>query len=153
VTLIVFLIAVTWVPAMLLLLLQAMFAGSASFVRANLFLIPAVTVFAAVQVFMSALAMLALSSLSRSRRFVAIMYAGIILFTAVMYQAISRITGSRVWAWISPEDTLDVLADAVFRIPVRGAMPVSGALVAVAVLMGASLWILARRVRAVEVVT
>ena len=67
--------------------------------------------------------MLALSSLSKSRRFVAVMYAGIIFFTAAMYQALAAITGSRRWAGISPGDMMDVVADAVFRIrstpPVR----------------------------------
>jgi ABC-2 type transport system permease protein len=152
-TLVVFLAAVTWVPAMLLLLLQMMFAGSAAFLRANLFLFPAITVFSAIQVLVSAFAMLALSSLSKSRRFVAIMYASIIFFTAAMYQALTAVTGSRAWAWISPEDTFDVLADAVFRAPGGAAMPLPAALLVVAVLIGASLWILERRVRGVEVVT
>jgi ABC-2 type transport system permease protein len=153
VTLVVFLIAVTFVPAILLLLLQMMFAGSAAFIRANLFLIPAITLFSLIQVLLSAFTMLALSSLSRSRRFVAMMYAGIIFFTAAMYQALSAITGSRAWAWISPEDTLDIIANAIFRVPDLPPMPVPMALVTVIVLIAASIWILERRVRAVEVVT
>jgi hypothetical protein len=40
----VFLLLVTWVPAMLLLLLQVMFRGSFEFLRANVFLFPAITV-------------------------------------------------------------------------------------------------------------
>jgi ABC-2 type transport system permease protein len=153
VTLVVFLIAVTFVPAILLLLLQLMFAGSAAFIRANLFLIPAITLFSLIQVLLSAFTMLALSSLSRSRRFVAMMYAGIVFFTAAMYQALSAITGSRAWAWISPEDTLDIIANAIFRVPDLPPMPVPMALATVIVLIAASIWILERRVRAVEVVT
>lgn len=152
VTLVVFLTAVTWVPAMLLLLLQVLFAGSTAFLRDNLFLIPAITLFSAVQVLVSSVAMLALSSLSNSRRFVAIMYAGIVFFTAAMYQALRAITGSRAWAWISPEDTFDVIADAVFRVPGRAALPLPIALAAVGVLAAGAIWILQRRVRAVEVV-
>src|ERR687891_988665 len=45
VTLLIFLTAVTWVPGMLLLLLQMMFAGNFTFLRANLFLFPAITLF------------------------------------------------------------------------------------------------------------
>ena len=153
VTLVVVLAAVTWVPAMLLLLLQMMFAGSAAFLLANVFLFPAITVFSAVQVFVSAIAILALSSLTKSRRFVAIMYAGVVFFTAALYQALTAITGSRSWAWISPEDTFDVLAHAIFRAPGDAAMPLPAALLALAVLTAASLWVLERRVRAVEVVT
>jgi ABC-2 type transport system permease protein len=153
VTLLAFLVGVTLAPALMLLLLQLMFAGSGAFIRDNLFLLPAITLFSLVQVLLSAFAMLALSSLSKSRRFVAMMYAGIIFFTAAMYQALSAITGSRAWAWISPEDTLDVLANAIFRVPGAPVMPVPIALIAVAVLITASLLILERRVRGVEVVT
>src|SRR5687767_9953301 len=45
VTLLVFLTTVTWLPAMLLLMVQTMFAGSMTFLRANLFLIPGITLF------------------------------------------------------------------------------------------------------------
>ena len=153
VTLSVFLIGVTLAPALMLLLLQMLFAGSAAFIRANLFLFPAITLFSLIQVFLSAFAMLALSSLSKSRRFVAMMYAGIIFFTAAMYQALSAITGTRMWAFLSPEDTLDVIADAIFRIPGPRVMPVPLAIVTVLALVGAAVWILERRVRGVEVVT
>ena len=153
VTLVVFLIGVTLLPAILLLFLQMMFAGSLTFVLDNLFLIPAITLFSLIQVFVSAFAMLALSSLSKSRRFVAIMYAGIVFFSAAMYQALSTITGSRAWAWMSPEDTLDVIADSIFRIPASPAMPVPAALLTVVVVIVGSIWILERRVRGVEVVT
>ena len=153
VTLAVFLVGVTFLPAILLLFLQMMFAGSMTFIRENLFLIPAITLFSLIQVFVSAFAMLALSSLSKSRRFVAIMYAGIVFFTAAMYQALTAITGSRAWAWISPEDTLDIVADSIFRIPNPPAMPLPAALLTVIVVIAASVVILERRVRGVEVVT
>ena len=74
----------TWVPALLLLLVQILLAGSFAFVQKNLFLFPAITVFACLQVLMAAFTMLALSSLSKSSRFVAVMYAGIILFTSAI---------------------------------------------------------------------
>lgn len=153
VALAVFLVGVTFAPAILLLLLQMMFAGSIAFIRANLFLIPAITLFSLVQVLLSSFAMLALSSLSKSRRFVATMYAGIVFFTAAMYEALTAITGSGAWAWISPEDTLDIIADAIFRVPNPAPMPVPAALLSVALLIAASIWILERRVRGVEVVT
>src|SRR5690606_7477210 len=55
VTLVAFLLAVTWLPAMLLLVVQMMFSGSAQFIAANLFLIPAITLTCAIQVGVSAL--------------------------------------------------------------------------------------------------
>jgi ABC-2 type transport system permease protein len=153
VTLLVFLTAVTWLPGMLLLLLQMMFAGNFTFLRANLFLFPAITLFSAILVLFSAFAMLALSSLSKSRRFVAMMYAGLIFFTAAMYQALRGITSSRAWAVISPEDTLDVVAAVIFRSPGTPSVPMWAALLTIGVIIAMSIWILERRVRGVEVVT
>ena len=91
----VYVLGVTLVPALLLLLLQIVFAGSLTFLRANLFLLPAITLYALIQALLSAFAILALSSLTNSRRFVSIMYAGVIFFTAAMYQALRGITASR----------------------------------------------------------
>jgi ABC-2 type transport system permease protein len=150
---VIFLMAVTWAPAFMLLLMQIAFSGSTAFVRDNAFLLPAITLFALIQTLMSSFALLALSALSKSRRFVSVMYAGIIFFTAAMYQALRGITGSRSWAWISPEDTLDVLADTIFRVRAPGAMPVAVAALVVVVLIGLSVFILERRVRGIEVVT
>ena len=59
-----FQLLVTWVPAMLLLVLQVMFAGNFTFIGENLFLIPAITLFASVLVLLAAFTMLALSSFS-----------------------------------------------------------------------------------------
>src|SRR5687767_59796 len=152
-TLLLFLTAVTWLPAILLLLLQMMFAGNLTFLAANLFLFPAITVFSAVLVLTSAFAMLALSSLSKSRRFVAVMYAGLIFFTAAMYQALRGITGSQAWAFISPGDVLDVFSRVIFRVTGPTALPFPAAVLFVVLLLGASILVLERRVRGVEVVT
>ena len=144
---------VTWLPAMMLLLLQMLFAGSTKFLAEHLFLLPAITLFAGVQVFVSSFAMLALSSLSNSRRFVAMMYAGTVFFTAAMYQALRAITASSAWAGISPRGTMNVIGDGIFRIEGPRTIPLYAAVIAIAVLIGASTWVLERRVRGVEVVT
>ena len=147
-----FVLAVTLVPAVLLLVLQVIFSGSLTFVRQNLFLLPAITLFSIVQALLSAFAILALSSLSKSRRFVAIMYAGIIFFTAAMYQVLRAITGSRTWAVISPGEMLDVIANTIFRSRAESAVPVYLAIIVVFVIIGAAMLILERRIRGVEVV-
>lgn len=152
-TLLIFLTAVTWLPAILLLLLQMLFAGNLTFLTSNLFLFPAITLFSAVLVLTSAFAMLALSSLSKSRRFVAVMYAGLIFFTAAMYQALRGITGSQAWAFISPGDVLDVFSRVIFRVTGPTALPFPAAVLFVVLLLGASVLVLERRVRGVEVVT
>jgi hypothetical protein len=94
----------------------------------------------------------ALSSLSKSRRFVAIMYAGIVFFTAAMYQVLRGITTSRRWAVISPGEMLDVIANVIFRSKAEPAVPVYVAVLAIAVIIGLAMLVLERRIRAVEVV-
>jgi ABC-2 type transport system permease protein len=148
----VYLLGVTFLPAMLLLLLQVAFSGSTAFVRQNLFLLPAITLVSLTQAILSACAILALSSLTKSRRFVAVMYAGAIFFTAAMSQALRVITGSRAWAVISPGQMMDVVADAVFRVRSTPPVPVAVAVLVIVLLIAASLWILERRIRAVEIV-
>lgn len=147
-----FLVSVTWLPAILLLLVQTMFAGNLAFVQANIFLLPAITLFSLLQVLVSAMTMLALSSMSKSSRFVGIMYAGLIFFTAALFQALRGITGRSSWAWISPTDTLEQLGAYIFRVdPPYQLSPVI-AIITVITLIAGSAWILERNVRGVEVV-
>jgi ABC-type transport system involved in multi-copper enzyme maturation permease subunit len=149
-----FLTFVTWLPAMVLLFLQTMFSGSTQFLRDNLYLVPAITLFCLLQVLVSALTVLALSSLSKSRRFVSILYAAIILFSQAIQQALVRTTGSRTWALISPGETLDVIGDRVFRVATTTAtVPVGAAIAVIVALVVTSIVVLERRVRGVEVVT
>ena len=158
----VFLTTVTWLPAMLLVLLQIIFTGSIAFIAAHLLLIPAITLTSILQVSLAALTMLALSALSRSRRFVSMMYAGIVFFLAALARALTVATGgyaaggtirsARAWSLISPEDTLGFVTDAIFR---RGVPPGVSIPLAVAVLVAlfaVSVLVLERRVRAVEIV-
>jgi ABC-2 type transport system permease protein len=152
VTLVVFLVAVTWLPAVLLVLLQMIFSGDTGFVSTHALLIPAITLACALQVCVAATTMLALSSLSRSRRFVAMLYAAIVFFAAAMGQALRLITGSRAWAWVSPQQTISVITDAIFGMSTEPALPLAIAVALVAALIAASILVLERRVRAVEVV-
>ncbi|HXH25588.1 MAG TPA: hypothetical protein VNI78_10085, partial [Vicinamibacterales bacterium] len=103
-------------------------------------------------VFVAAFTMLALSSLSKSARFAGVMYAGVVFFTDAMSEALRATTGSRAWAWMSPAEVLDIVAAAAFRAGGAPPLPVWAALVVVAALVGASILVLDRRVRAVEVV-
>lgn len=147
-----FLVGVTWLPAMTLLLVQILFAGSFTFVRTNLHLVPAITLFALLQVLVASTTVLALSSLSKSSRFVGIMYAGLIIFTSALFEAIRGITGRSSFAWISPTETLEQIGDLIFRLEPPFDLPASATVLAVLGLVAGSAWILERRVRGVEVV-
>jgi ABC-2 type transport system permease protein len=152
-TLFVFIMMVTWLPAMLLLFLQVMFRGSFEFLQANLFLFPAITVATLLQAILATFTMLALSSLSKSSRYVGILYAGIIFFTAAMFGAMAAITGSTRISWVSVSASLAQVMDVVFRLPPRYATPWVVSLIVLVALIAISISVLERRVRGVEVVT
>jgi ABC-2 type transport system permease protein len=147
-----FLLLVTWVPAIVLLLVQIAFAGNFTFLRANLFLFPAITVFAFVQVIVVAATMLALSSLSNSSRYVGILYAAVIFFTQAIYGVVYAVTRSTAMSWISVSANLTQLGDVIFRLRPKYDTPWIVSLVVVTGLVVASGLILERRVRGVEVV-
>ena len=149
----VFLIFVTWAPAMGLLLVQAIFAGSFTFIRNNAYLLPAITLFSLAQVLLASTTMLALSSLSKSSRFVGVMYAGLVFFTAALFQALRGITRTTAFAWISPNDALEQLGDVIFRLEPRYELSPTAAGLTVVALIAVSGFILARRVKGVEIVT
>jgi ABC-type transport system involved in multi-copper enzyme maturation permease subunit len=149
----IFLVGVTFVPAMLLLLTQAAFAGNLTFIRNNIYLIPAITLFSLAQVLLAATTMLALSSLSKSARFVAVMYAGLFFFTTALFNALRGITGRSAFAWLSPGASLQQLGDVIFRLEPRYQTPPAIAAITVVILIAGSIYILMRRVRGVEIVT
>ncbi len=148
-----FLLAVTWVPGMLLLLLQVLFAGSFAFLRAHLFLIPAITLASLVQVVVSSCTMLALSSLSTSSRYVAILYAGAVFFTQAVYGVLSAITGNTAIAWMSFAANIAQVIDVIFRRTPRYETPWTVSVLVIVALVVVSASVLERRVRGVEVVT
>lgn len=148
-----FLMLVTWVPAILLVLLQIMFFGTFEFVKANLFLFPAITVASLLQVFVATFTILALSSLSKSSRYVAILYTGIIFFTLAIYGVMLGITGSTKMSYLSVSANLTQVIDVIFRLKPRYATPWPVSLTVILGLIALSISVLERRVRGVEVVT
>ena len=148
-----FLLLVTWLPAILLLFLQVMFKGSFEFMRNNLFLFPAITVASLLQTIVATFTMLALSSLSKSSRYVGILYAGIIFFTAAIYGAMLAITGSTRLSYLSVTANVTQVMDVIFRMTPRFATPWPVSLTVVLGLVVLSISVLERRVRGVEVVT
>lgn len=151
-TLFVFLLLVTFVPAMLLLVVQILFAGNFTFIQKNAFLFPAITVYSFVQILLATLSMLALSSLSKSARFVGIMYAGLIFFTDSVFAMLKFLMKAGSASLVSPTQSLAQIGDVIFRVPPRHETPVVLSVLVVVGLVALSLVILERRVRGVEVV-
>ena len=90
----------SWLPAILLLVLQIAFSGSFTFLKANTSLIASVTLYCLLMVIVLTFGMTALSSLSRSSRFVGILFAGVLIFSDAMFNALrfSRDVGSSLSA-------------------------------------------------------
>jgi ABC-type transport system involved in multi-copper enzyme maturation permease subunit len=147
------LLFVTVVPALLLLVLQMSFSGSLEFVRANAFVIPAVVLASLVRVVVAACTMLALSSLSTSTRYVAVLYTGAIFFTEAIFGVLRVVTNGTRVAWVSITANLDVVTDVMFRQTPRYDTPVIVAVLVLAGLVALSVSVLERRVRGVEVVS
>lgn len=145
--------AVTWIPAMLLLFLVPAFAGSMAFIAEHLLLIPSIAAYAVVQITLSVFLILALSSTSKSRWFVAVMSAGVAFFTHAVFGVIGAAVEGSAFSWVSIFANLEQVGDVLFRIPPRydtHPLVSAGALAAIIVV---SAGVLSRRIRAIEVVT
>ena len=92
-------------------------------------------------------------TLSKSARYVGILYAGILFFTAAIYGAMLAITGSTRLSWLSVSANLTQVVDVIFRLKPRYATPWPVSLIVILGLVALSMSILERRVRGVEVVT
>jgi ABC-2 type transport system permease protein len=150
--LMIFLSLVTWLPAIVLLIVQISFAGNFTFLAKNLFLFPAITVFSFISVTMVAAAMLALSSLSNSSRYVGILYAAVIFFTQAVYGVVYAATRSSAMSWISFSANLSQIGDVIFRQTPKYDTPWPVSLLMIVGLIVLSAVVLERRVRGVEVV-
>ena len=128
--------------------------GNFTFLRDNIFLIPAITLFSLLQVLLASMTMLALSSMSKSSRFVGIMYAGPdVLHRGALQRASRHHRQQQRWRGSRRSATLEQLGDVIFRLEPRYDMPrgrrrARGHRASSRV----SAFILERRVRGVEVV-
>jgi ABC-2 type transport system permease protein len=147
-----FLLCVTWVPAIVLLIVQIAFAGNFTFFANNLYLFPAITVFAFIQVILVSTAMLALSSLSNSSRYVGILYAAVLFFTQAIYGVLYAVTRTTMFAWVSFSANLSQIGDVIFRLPHKYDTPWPISFLVIAIVIGISAFVLDRRVRGIEVV-
>jgi ABC-type transport system involved in multi-copper enzyme maturation permease subunit len=148
-----FLLAVTWVPGLLLLVVQVLFAGSFTFLIENVYLFPAITLVSFIVTAVAAASMLALSSLSNSSRYVGILYAALIFFSQALFGVLQFVTGGSNVAWVSVQANLSQIARAIVRQPLQYDTPWVVSLLMVVLLIAAAGVVLERRVRGVEIVT
>jgi ABC-type transport system involved in multi-copper enzyme maturation permease subunit len=152
-TLMIYLAVVTLLPGLLLLVMQIVLSGSLDLHRAYPGLVPAVVLASLLRIVVPATAMLALSSLSTSSRYVAVMYAGLLFVSEALYAVMVFVTGSSRVAWISFSRNMDVVTDAVFQVSPRYDTPVLVSLLVLLAVVAVASSVLERRVRGVEVVS
>jgi hypothetical protein len=140
-------------PSILLLVMQVLLSGSLAFVRAHIDLIPAIILASTMRVIVYGISMLALSSLSTSTRYVAVMFTGVVFFSEAVFNVLAFATGSTRVAWVSPSRNFDVVTDAIFRQPPRYDTPVIVSVLVLLAIVAVSISVLERRVRGVEVVS
>src|SRR2546430_4359086 len=114
-----FLALVTWIPAITLLLVQVAFAGNFTFLMNHAYLFPAITVYAFLEIVTAASTMLALSSLSNSSRYVAVLYAVLLFFTQAIYGVMYAATRNSSFSWMSLSAILSQISSVIFRQPLR----------------------------------
>jgi ABC-2 type transport system permease protein len=145
--------AVTLVPGLVLLLLVPAFAGSITFLRDNLTLVASIVAYSVIQITLSAFLILAMSSMSKSRWFVSILYAGLAFFTHAVFGVLSAAMPGTASSWVSIFANVRQVGDVLFRTPARyDTHPLVSAVV-ITVIIAASALVLRRRIRAIEIVT
>ena len=105
------------------------------------------------EVCLASATMLALSSLSNSRRYAALLYTGAIFFTNAIYGVLLVVTGSTRVAWVSLTGNMDQVVDKIFRQTPRYETPWAVSLLILLGLFALSISVLERRVRGVEIVS
>jgi ABC-type transport system involved in multi-copper enzyme maturation permease subunit len=148
-----FLLTVTMVPGLLLLLLHVMFTGSFDFIMHNKNIVPSVILSSMMTVIVSSITMLALSSLSKSSRYAALLYTGAVFFTDALFGALRLLTGNTRASWVSISANLTQVSDVIFRQTPRYDTPWIVSLMVLLGLVVLSVSVLERRVRGVEVVS
>jgi hypothetical protein len=114
--------------------------------------IPAIILACLLRVIVSTFAMAALSSLSKSTRYVAILYTGVLFFTDTMFLFLRGVTGSTRAAWVSLSGNMEILTDVMFRQAPRYETPVIVSVLVLAGVLAVAISVLERRVRGVEIV-
>jgi len=152
-TLLFFLLGVTLLPTLLLLLIQITFAANIDILRAHPFLPASIVLGTLIQSLVMSCTMLALSSLSNSPRYVAILYTGAIFFTLAIFGFLTAVTGGTRMAWVSITSNVSQVLDAIFRQPPSYQSPWQVSLIVIVALLVLSISVLERRVKGVEVVS
>jgi ABC-2 type transport system permease protein len=147
-----FLALPTVVPGLLLFLLAVAFEQDLTFFQQNYWVPASIVGYSAVIVLTNAFIIMALSSLTRSRRFAGVNFAAVFFFSQIFYGILSQILRTKKVAWLSLGNNLEQAGDLLFGVAPRYPSPLWVSAVVITVLIAGGAWVVHRRVQAVEVV-
>ena len=144
--------AVTLLPGILLLLLVPAFAGNMNFLGDNILLIPSISAYSIVQITLSAFLILAMASPARAL-VRGHLYAGLSFFTHAVFGVVGAAIDGSAFSWVSIFANLNQVGDVLFRLPPRYDTHPLVSTAVIVLIIGVSMLVLSRRIRAIEVVT
>jgi ABC-2 type transport system permease protein len=143
----------TLVPAVLLYLLAILFQSNVAYLGNNPWILASIVGYSIAIVLTHGLTILALSSLSRSSRFVGVGFAALFFFSQILYGILNAMLRTTSIAWVSVRNNLTQVGDLLFLGGGRYRSPAWLSVLILLALMAAGAWIAHHRIRAVEVVS
>ena len=141
------------VPALLLYLMELGLSSDTSFLSAYFWLPLSILGYSAVVVGGAGLVVLAVSSLTRSGRYAGLLFFAIVFFSQAGSGLLQLMTGERAFVVLSLTSLVDQVGALFFGGPTESGVHTVPALLMYSLLVALSLYILRRRVKAVEIVT
>ncbi len=142
---------VTWVPALLLFLIQSSLAGL-SWMGANLWLTASILLGSAIEILVFSVLALALSAWIRRKLAAGAALLAVFFFGAGFGEAANKVLGTDKGVLLNLGSLIVTVEDHLFRQPSRSPISGASAWMALLAVSGICLWLLARKVRAYEVV-
>ncbi len=150
-TLAVLISLVTWIPGLFLFLLQSGLAGWAWFAE-NFRVAVAIVLGAGIWIVTISLLALAASAMARRKVVAQTFLLGVIVFGAFAGGSINQMFGTKLgFAFVLPE-LMHTVWEGLFQVPLGAQLPVGVAWAALAAICGISIAVLARKLKAFEVV-
>ena len=143
---------ITVVPGLLLLSEHLLLADSIIFLKKNYGLLLAIPLFSLLIILPTSLLILALSSLTTNSRYAAVGFAALLVGTPVLSEVLSFVTRKEAFHLLSIWANYDLLGSYLFDLSPPYSYPWYLALLICLGIMVSSLWVLQKRIRAVQIV-
>ena len=142
---------ITWIPGLFLFFLQSWLEGWA-WLAANVRIAVAIVLGAGIWIVTISLLALATSAVARRKVVAQTFLLGVIIFGSIAGQAINQMFGTRLGFAFALPELMHTVWEGLFQVPLHAQLPTPVAWAALAMICTVSIAVLARRLRAFEVV-